>query len=281
MMCGRCHKPLSPAWRGKCNHCGAAYADFPPLATGTGEPASAPISTTAKPASGSRLKGCLGIAFVAVIVLVVYGALSRSDGRPSPGTAPTEAAAGGAALDGPAAADFAQIDLNGTGAKVAKFTIPETAAGIATITHRGSSNFAVTALASDGSHNALLVNVIGSYSGTVLFDETGHSVAFEVDADGPWTISIKPITSARTWNPAAALTGRGDDVVRLSPASDGLVTLSLTHDGESNFAVTSYGADDRSLLVNEIGPFAGEVALPGGTLLLQVEADGSWSGAPG
>jgi hypothetical protein len=125
------------------------------------------------------------------------------------------------------------------------------------------------------------VNVIGNYSGTVLFDEPGHSVAFEVEADGPWTISIKPLASARVWNPAGGLSGRGDDVVRLSPASEGLVTLSLTHDGESNFAVTSYGADDRNLLVNEIGVFAGEVALPAGTLLLQVEADGSWTGTPG
>jgi len=31
MACGRCHKPLSPAWKGKCNHCGAPYAEYPPL----------------------------------------------------------------------------------------------------------------------------------------------------------------------------------------------------------------------------------------------------------
>jgi hypothetical protein len=32
MACGRCHKPLSPAWRGKCNHCGAAFAEYSPIA---------------------------------------------------------------------------------------------------------------------------------------------------------------------------------------------------------------------------------------------------------
>jgi hypothetical protein len=31
--CGRCGKSLSPAWRGKCKHCGARYADFPPVAS--------------------------------------------------------------------------------------------------------------------------------------------------------------------------------------------------------------------------------------------------------
>ncbi len=30
-MCGRCGKPLSPAWKAKCNHCGAPFAEFPPV----------------------------------------------------------------------------------------------------------------------------------------------------------------------------------------------------------------------------------------------------------
>lgn len=32
MLCGRCGKPLSPVWRGKCGHCGAMYAEFTPVA---------------------------------------------------------------------------------------------------------------------------------------------------------------------------------------------------------------------------------------------------------
>jgi hypothetical protein len=30
-LCGRCRKPLSPAWIGNCKHCGATYSEFPPL----------------------------------------------------------------------------------------------------------------------------------------------------------------------------------------------------------------------------------------------------------
>jgi len=30
--CGRCGKPLSPVWVGNCKHCGARYADTPPVA---------------------------------------------------------------------------------------------------------------------------------------------------------------------------------------------------------------------------------------------------------
>jgi hypothetical protein len=29
--CGRCGKPLSTFWKGKCEHCGASYAEFAPL----------------------------------------------------------------------------------------------------------------------------------------------------------------------------------------------------------------------------------------------------------
>ena len=29
-VCGRCGKPLSPAWVGKCQHCRAKYVEFPP-----------------------------------------------------------------------------------------------------------------------------------------------------------------------------------------------------------------------------------------------------------
>jgi hypothetical protein len=179
------------------------------------------------------------------------------------------------------ATGFAPINLSGPGAKVARFEIPEAAAAIATISHRGSSNFAVTSLNASGGTNELLVNEIGNYAGTVLFDVVDHSVAFEIEADGPWRIEIKPISAARAWNPSQKLIGKGADVLLVSPHSSGLVTLDLTHDGESNFAVTSYTADSRDLLVNKIGQFAGQVLLPDGTLFLQVEADGSWSGTPG
>lgn len=29
--CGRCGKPLSPAWKDKCNHCGARFSEIAPV----------------------------------------------------------------------------------------------------------------------------------------------------------------------------------------------------------------------------------------------------------
>ena len=180
----------------------------------------------------------------------------------------------------PSAPTFAPITLAGKGDKVPKFTIPEDAPAIATITSKGSGNFSVESLATDGSQNELLVNTIGAYAGTVLFDigSGEHSVAFKIGASGAWAIVIKPITSARIWNTANKLTGKGDDVALVSPPAAGLTSISVVGSGKGNFVVQTYALDGTStILVNEIGPYSGQVQLPDHSALLQVNADGAWS----
>ena len=174
---------------------------------------------------------------------------------------------------------FKAITLKGTGDKVAKFTIPQDAAAIATIRASGTSNFIVSTLAADGSEQDLLVNTIGSYSGTDLFDVSSgeHSVAFQVQSDGPWTIVVKPVTSAQRWSGSGTLSGRGDDVVLLTSATSGLSTATITNAGSGNFIVHAYGTSGEALLVNEIGSYRGQVALPDGTMLLEITSDGAWT----
>ena len=107
-------------------------------------------------------------------------------------------------------------------------------------------------------------------------------MAFEIDADGPWTITVKPVSAAQAWNPATTLKGTGDSVYRIAPASSGLVTLDITAKGEDNFIVDSYSADGTENLANEIGNFSGQVLLPDGSFLLTVSANGStWTMTPG
>jgi hypothetical protein len=174
------------------------------------------------------------------------------------------------------AVDFAPIKLTGRGDKLARFRIPEDAPATATIRHRGSSNFAIWTIDSSGNESDLLVNEIGNYSGRVLFDETDHSVAFKITADGPWTITINPIQKVPRWGGAKSLTGSSDNVVRITAPLEPLATLKLSHRGSGNFAIWAYGESSRDLLVNEIGRYSGEVFL-GGATLLEIVADGSWS----
>jgi hypothetical protein len=209
--------------------------------------------------------------------------LPQGSNPPGSPTGPVESAAPSAAPSVVPTVAFSPITLSGKGAKVPKFRIPDGAAAIATISANGSDNFAVTSLAADGSENDLLVNVIGSYTGTVLFDAAvgQHSVAFKIETSESWAVTLKPVSSARAWDGASKLSGKGDDVVRIAPSSAGLVTLNITHNGSSNFAVTGYSANGADLMVNEIGKYTGQVPLADGSFLLTVQADGAWTVTPG
>lgn len=225
----------------------------------------------------------LGALRAAVPICLLIGLAVGCDGAaivPDGTQHPTESqvAPGGSA--GPADGEFRSfkaVVLAGTGNSVPKFRIPRDAVAIAKISHRGSSNFVVWTLDRSGTQVDLLVNTIGNYQGTVLFDEQAdqHSVAFQIDADGPWKIRILPLTKAEHWNGHKALTGRGDFVVVLDPPSEGLTTTVIQHGGSSNFAVWAYG-ETPDLLVNEIGQYRGESLMPAGTLVLEITADGRW-----
>jgi hypothetical protein len=174
---------------------------------------------------------------------------------------------------------FDPIKLTGKGTKIVRFEIPEGQAGIAVITGKSSSNFAVWTVDNTGQTTDLLVNEIGSYSGTRLFDDQigSHTVAFKVESKGSWTITVKPVGLAKTWASTSGTSGKGDMVLQVQPFIDGLAVSRVTHRGESNFAVWSYSAGGRDLQVNEIGHFDGEVLWPSNTTLVVIEADGAWT----
>jgi hypothetical protein len=258
--------------------------------------------TTAPPPAPTGRSGRRNLIYgvIAVIaVLAVIGAVAgKPEGGPGASTNPSASAAASSstAIASPsspvsessapasqAAGAFAPIARTGPGHEGRQIHDPGERAGDGHDSNTGgSSNFVVTGLAADGSTNDLLVNVIGNYAGTVLFDtdEGVHTVAFKIESKGSWKVTIKPVTAARVWATGTKLTGKGDDVVRLNPPASGLTTATFTHTGKSNFVVMSYSADGTDLLVNEIGNFNGQTTLPDGTLLLQVEADGSWSVTP-
>jgi hypothetical protein len=65
---------------------------------------------------------------------------------------------------------------------------------VAKMTYKGSSNFIVKSLDSDGEEIGLLANVIGRYSGNVAIELSGFSdeipAAISVKTQGSWTITI-------------------------------------------------------------------------------------------
>ena len=119
--------------------------------------------------------------------------------------------------------------------------------------------------------------------GTRLFDTSAgeHSVALKIESNGTWTIAVKPITSAKAWNPATAATGTGSMVLRVTGVLDDVAVMTIAHKGTSNFAVSTYSDEGVDLQVNEMGRYSGESLFPGSTILVEIEADGAWSITPG
>jgi hypothetical protein len=162
----------------------------------------------------------------------------------------------------------------GAGDDIVTITKHGTGAQVAVITHAGGRNFAVHTLDKTMDSTDLLVNTIGNYSGTVLFDARsrgGETTALKITADGPWTVKLLPLTSVRSFDGSTPMTGHGDDVFAYTGAAK---AATFTHDGSRNIAVHSYGTRS-DLLINEIGPYTGTVVWAPG--IYTVTTDGNWS----
>jgi hypothetical protein len=177
-------------------------------------------------------------------------------------------------LPPPLPGEFVPFTLSGNGDSVPSLTIPGDARAILEFSYSSSSNFIVIAYGSGDEYLDLLVNEIGAYSGRrpINFDvDDGRVRYLEINASGPWTISVLPPSYAHTeWG------GFGDDVVAITSTSASR-PIRFIHTGSSNFIVWSFSKTQRlDLEVNEIGPYDGTVLLDGGAAFLDIVADGSW-----
>ncbi|QAV70833.1 TM2 domain-containing protein [Salinibacterium sp. UTAS2018] len=169
---------------------------------------------------------------------------------------------------------FDTITESGAGDNL--ITLPAgVSAAMVTATHDGGMNFVVNALDADNEPTGdLLVNTIGSYTGTTVygFNAFTDATSLQITADGNWTITVAPLSTA----PALAASGTGDGVF-LFDGSAGKLTA--THDGTMNFIVQEETdkAFSLGLLINDIGDYSGTVPLSSGPSVISVRADGSWT----
>lgn len=119
----------------------------------------------------------------------------------------------------------------------------------------------------------ILINVAGAYRGMTLLDSQGTQTQnLEVRARGPWTVTIKPVTAARSMDLRA--TGTGDDVLRYS-GPKGLATFAYR--GGLNFVVSFHGAARNAVLVDRVGRYHGQANIAKGPALIAVKANGAWT----
>ncbi len=173
------------------------------------------------------------------------------------------------------------IELSGAGETATEAFELETGLTVVKLTHQGQENFAVTLLDENGEMVDLLANEIGSFEGATALGVTEGSYLLDVDAQGPWTATIR---QPRPTDPPKTQSFQGEGARAPRPFSlpQGLARFELSHQGQENFAVTLLDGDGNmvDLLANEIGNFQGSTAVSipqDGAYALDVDADGPWT----
>ena len=153
---------------------------------------------------------------------------------------------------------------------------------VAKMSYKGSSNFIVDTVGSDGQQINNLANAIGHYTGNVAIELGGFSdetpVAIKVQAQGTWTITVVDMATMPQLR-SGTTSGHGPAVLLVPDGMlSGLSTFVFAHSGSANFIVDAYGDDSGDTnLVNEIGHFSGEEVVPSDAKVITIEADGDWS----
>jgi len=172
---------------------------------------------------------------------------------------------------------ISQTDFFGSGDFTIQLkpVIPKRNVRIAEITHAGSGNFSIWALDENQEQQELLVSKIGNYSGKVLINPLRRTFtsAFEIVADGPWTVKLKDLKSLEEIRPGSATTGEGDEVFFYTSSP---TIVSYSHEGQSNFNLWSHDLKNYRVIVEGIGTYSDEVPLRAGPIMIQVKSEGVW-----
>ncbi len=167
------------------------------------------------------------------------------------------------------------VELRGVGNLITDLIAPPGSTSILSFTYSASDSFTLKTMV--GGDESTLANDVGPYSGRHALVVQAPFV-LTIEATGAWTVRIDEIGTAST----AAFQGSGNDVSGLfDPPAAG--PWSFTHDGSRNFSVWLHCAGGSELVQSELGSasLTSDVSFQAGPCFWTVEADGSWSLAPG
>lgn len=157
---------------------------------------------------------------------------------------------------------------------------------VADVTYSGSGNFIVEAWRDGDEYPSYPVNEVGSFQGTVSLSDSflggSPNTLMVTQANGPWTIKLRPVESGKFWQTGSRLTGNGDQVLPATGLSAPATYRFTQSTGSSNFIVVTHALDGsmEQVVVNEIGPSDGLYLMQPGFASIEVISDGAWSVAP-
>jgi hypothetical protein len=149
---------------------------------------------------------------------------------------------------------------------------------IVTVTHDGTGAFEVQPQQGGVPVGPPMVSVTGEWTGRYLAGLGGTISAFAVTADGDWTLTVERRETALAFDAAAGASGENPDVVAYDDAAAWDVTV--IYEGAGPIVVTAVTVSGSQELVNQTGPFTGDIEVPAGPGFVAVDAPGPWSLAP-
>jgi hypothetical protein len=188
------------------------------------------------------------------------------------------------ALEAPRVPRGAQLGaFKGRGSKVLTISTSRSGPLVFTATHRGASTFVVRFVGQG--LEGFLVNHVGAYAGQIAVAEAGAGTyRIPVQARGAWTLRItRPVAGPKAKAVPATFRGIGSRVIQIRATRDQRPTIFARHRGQSSFVVALIGygrLESDSLLFDDVGSNSGEIlfdAMPAGSYLLAVLADGPWT----
>ena len=165
----------------------------------------------------------------------------------------------------------------GTGSQVVQVN-PVSGPAILGVTHDGAGAFAVQPQQGGVPLGGPLLSVTGAWSGRYLVGLGGTISAFDVTADGDWTLTVEQRGTALVFDAAAGVVGENPDVVAYSDAAPW--SPSLIYDGSGPIVVRAVTVTGDVDLVNQDGPFSGTIDVPAGPGFVTIDAAGAWSLQP-
>lgn len=216
------------------------------------------------------------LVIVAIVALALHNIrvaqsslLTSSTPTPTPTRTITPSAEPSPEPGATTSADFEPVTISSDGSQ--RVVLPATS-GVVRMEAGQSSSLIVNVVDDQGMPTGdLLVNAEGGYQGTTVYGlASDDGVALQINAQGPWKLTVEPVSSLPELMMPAQ--GHGDAAFRYTgPAA----WLSYSHPGEGLFVLSDYGLSDP-VVVNELGAATGDFSISAGTHLVVIRAEGEW-----
>ena len=166
----------------------------------------------------------------------------------------------------------------GSGSQVVQVD-PITGPTIVAVTHDGAGEFAVQPQQGGVPAGAPVVSATGPWSGRYLVGPRRDDLRLRRHRRRrPGRSRVQQRSSALTFDPATGVSGENPDVVAYDEAAPWAATVG--YDGPGPIVVRSVTVSGSQELVNQAGPFSGDIEVPAGPGFVTVDAVGAWSLQP-